>query len=124
MRLRDGGYREIILTGIQLGAYGLDLEAHSRAGERHYLLRDVIEAIARIEGIERIRLSSIEPMDWDGELVSLMAEFGGTRLARPQRATRVAAAVSTAVLVPSRPVRRHLRAARHRSGGSQAGVHR
>ncbi len=62
-RLRDGGYREIILTGIQLGAYGLDLEARSHAGGRHYPLRDVIEASARVEGIERIRLSSIEPMD-------------------------------------------------------------
>ena len=62
-RLRDGGYREIILTGIQLGAYGLDLESRSDAGERHYLLRDVIEASARVEGVERIRLSSIELTD-------------------------------------------------------------
>ena len=62
-RLRDGGYREIILTGIQLGAYGLDLESRSRSGERHYFLRDVIETSARVEGIERIRLSSIELTD-------------------------------------------------------------
>ncbi len=62
-RLRDGGYREIILTGIQLGAYGIDLEPPSKAGERHYLLKDVIEASARVEGIERIRLSSIELTD-------------------------------------------------------------
>jgi len=62
-RLRDGGYREIILTGIQLGAYGLDLESCPGAGERQYLLRDVIEASARVEGIERIRLSSIELTD-------------------------------------------------------------
>ncbi|MEI7751432.1 MAG: tRNA (N(6)-L-threonylcarbamoyladenosine(37)-C(2))-methylthiotransferase MtaB [Candidatus Omnitrophota bacterium] len=62
-RLRDGGYREIILTGIQLGAYGLDLFPSVNSGERHYLLRDVIESCARVEGIERIRLSSIELMD-------------------------------------------------------------
>jgi threonylcarbamoyladenosine tRNA methylthiotransferase MtaB len=62
-RLRDGGYREIILTGIQLGAYGLDLESRSNARERHYFLRDVIEASARVEGVERIRLSSIELTD-------------------------------------------------------------
>ncbi|MFH1800925.1 MAG: tRNA (N(6)-L-threonylcarbamoyladenosine(37)-C(2))-methylthiotransferase MtaB [Candidatus Omnitrophota bacterium] len=62
-RLRDGGYREIILTGIQLGAYGLDLEARPGAGERPYLLRDVIEASAQVEGVERIRLSSIELRD-------------------------------------------------------------
>ncbi|MFA5167494.1 MAG: tRNA (N(6)-L-threonylcarbamoyladenosine(37)-C(2))-methylthiotransferase MtaB [Candidatus Omnitrophota bacterium] len=63
IRLRDGGYREIILTGIQLGAYGLDLESRSDAEERHYLLRDVIEASARVDGVERIRLSSIELTD-------------------------------------------------------------
>ena len=62
-RLRDGGYREIILTGIQLGAYGLDLLPRSGSGDRQYLLRDVIEASARVEGIERIRLSSIELTD-------------------------------------------------------------
>ena len=62
-RLRDNGYREIILTGIQLGAYGLDLEFRSKAGERHYYLRDVIETCARVEGVERIRLSSIELTD-------------------------------------------------------------
>jgi len=63
-RLRDGGYREIILTGIQLGAYGRDLELRSHSGGRTCFLTDVIEAIAgRVEGIERIRLSSIELMD-------------------------------------------------------------
>ncbi len=62
-RLRDGGYREIILTGIQLGAYGRDLDSRSNPGERAYLLRDTIETVARVEGIERIRLSSIELMD-------------------------------------------------------------
>jgi threonylcarbamoyladenosine tRNA methylthiotransferase MtaB len=84
-RLRDAGYREIILTGIQLGAYGLDLGSSANSGRRpafekgqglplparqagvfagrHYFLRDVIEACARVEGIDRIRLSSIELTD-------------------------------------------------------------
>ena len=60
IRLRDGGYREIILTGIQLGAYGLDLK---KASTRCESLRAVIEACAKVQGIERIRLSSIELMD-------------------------------------------------------------
>ncbi len=67
-RLRDGGYREIILTGIQTGAYGLDLGAQANSGGRRYLLRDVIEACAQIDGIERIRLSSIELKDLGGSL--------------------------------------------------------
>ena len=63
LRLRDGGYREIILTGIQLGAYGLDLASYSNGGARSYLLRDVIESCVGVEGIDRIRLSSIELTD-------------------------------------------------------------
>lgn len=62
-RLRDAGYREIILTGIQLGAYGLDFESRAEVGERQYLLRDVIETSAGVEGVDRIRLSSIELTD-------------------------------------------------------------
>ena len=62
-RLRDSGYREIILTGIQLGAYGLDLKSRSGPGAKRHSLRDVIEACAGVRGIERIRLSSIELTD-------------------------------------------------------------
>ena len=67
-RLRDVGYREIILTGIQTGAYGLDLKPSAKEGARQSLLRDVIEACARVEGIERIRLSSIELTDLGASL--------------------------------------------------------
>jgi threonylcarbamoyladenosine tRNA methylthiotransferase MtaB len=42
------------------------------------LLRQIFEQTA----LPRLRLSSIEPMDWNAELIGLMAEFGGTRLAR------------------------------------------
>lgn len=63
VRLRDNGYREIILTGIQTGAYGLDGGSSSLYGGRRYLLKDVIEACSEIPGIERIRLSSIELTD-------------------------------------------------------------
>lgn len=66
-RLADGGYREIVFAGIQLGAYGLDFEApeHFRnpSARDHYFLADAIEAAAQIKGIERVRLSSIEPID-------------------------------------------------------------
>ena len=42
------------------------------------LVRQIIEHTS----LARLRLSSIEPMDWDEELIGLMAEFGGIRLAR------------------------------------------
>lgn len=66
LRLRDSGYREIVLTGIQLGAYGLDLGGGVS-------LVDALRACAAIEGIERVRLSSIEPIDVTEELIEALA---------------------------------------------------
>ena len=54
IRLRDSGYSEVVLTGIHLCSYGLDLN-------RTVSLLDVIRMIQRIDGILRIRLGSLEP---------------------------------------------------------------
>ncbi len=51
-RLIDGGFRELVLTGICLGSW------KGREGEK---FRDLVEAVAEIPGDHRIRLSSIEP---------------------------------------------------------------
>ena len=51
-RLADAGYREVVLTGIHLSSYGAD------TGE---MLLDLIEKTAQEDGIERIRLGSLEP---------------------------------------------------------------
>lgn len=51
--LAKAGYKEIILTGIHLGSYGLDLE--------NVLLIELIEDLDKIPGIDRIRLGSLEP---------------------------------------------------------------
>lgn len=53
--LADNGYLEIVLTGIHIGSYGKDLE--SGIG-----LIDVVEAVCAVDGIERVRLGSIEPV--------------------------------------------------------------
>ena len=56
--LREGGCREVILTGIETASYGLDLDVHDRYfGES---LAGVIESLADI-GFERIGLASLEP---------------------------------------------------------------
>ncbi len=60
--LVKNGHKEIVLTGIHLGAYGRELDNKVR-------LVDVLRAIHEIEGLERIRLSSIEPMDVTDELI-------------------------------------------------------
>lgn len=52
-RLAEEGYKEVILTGIHIASYGKDLE--------NINLLDIIKIIHDINGIERIRLSSIEP---------------------------------------------------------------
>lgn len=62
--LAANGYREVVLTGIHLSSYGLDLSynafAQSQDADNDALL-SVIESIAKIEGIDRIRLGSLEP---------------------------------------------------------------
>lgn len=52
-RLVETGFKEVVLTGIHIASYGKDL-----GDER---LIDLIEEIHQVEGLERIRLSSVEP---------------------------------------------------------------
>ena len=63
--LASAGYREVVLTGINLSFYGVDL------GLR---LADAVEAVCGIDGIERVRLGSIEPEVISAEDVRRFAE--------------------------------------------------
>src|SRR6266849_2340064 len=65
-RLNSAGYREIVLSGINLGTYGRDLSPRVELIE---LLRRVLDET----GVERLRMSSIEPMDVTEELIALFA---------------------------------------------------
>ena len=65
--LAKNGFKEIVLTGICLGAYGRDLEPKTS-------LVEVIEALEKIRGILRLRLSSIEAGDVTDALITKMAE--------------------------------------------------
>lgn len=60
--LAENGHREVVITGVHLGAYGRDMEGEVG-------LPDVLRKVRNIEGIQRIRLSSIEPMDISDELI-------------------------------------------------------
>ena len=51
--LVDKGYREVVLTGIHLSSYGLDLDGIT--------LLDLMVKIDKIQGLERLRLGSLEP---------------------------------------------------------------
>jgi len=63
-RLSDAGYREIVLSGINLGAYGRDFSVR---GEFIDLLRRVLDETS----IDHLRISSIEPLDVTQDLVAL-----------------------------------------------------
>ena len=65
-RLADNGYKEVVLTGIHLSSYGVDFE------EKETLL-SLIQAVHAIEGIERIRLGSLEPRIITEEFASALS---------------------------------------------------
>lgn len=58
------GYKEIVLTGIHTGGYGDDLE--------NYRLADLLEDLDRVEGLERIRISSIEASQIDDRVIAVL----------------------------------------------------
>jgi threonylcarbamoyladenosine tRNA methylthiotransferase MtaB len=66
--LAENGYKEIVITGVHLGAYGKDIN-------NKVTIADVLEKIHPIDGIERIRLSSIEPMDVPDDLIERAAQL-------------------------------------------------
>ncbi len=65
-KLLDQGYKEIVLTGIHTGAYGKDV-----SGELN--LAVLVQKISRLDGLCRLRLSSLEPQDVDYDLIDVLA---------------------------------------------------
>ena len=60
------GYREIVLSGINLGRWGRDLPSRSS-------FATLLRAILAQTTVEKLRISSVEPMDWTNELIGLVA---------------------------------------------------
>jgi threonylcarbamoyladenosine tRNA methylthiotransferase MtaB len=71
-RLVAGGYRELILTGIHLGHYGIEWN-RGRPKQEWIRLANLVEKIAALPDDFRIRLSSIEATEITRELVAVMA---------------------------------------------------
>jgi threonylcarbamoyladenosine tRNA methylthiotransferase MtaB len=67
-RLVLSGFREIVLTGVDLTAYGADLEGRPSLGAM------VRRLLAEVPEIARLRLSSLDPAEIDEELCRLLAE--------------------------------------------------
>ena len=79
------GYREVVISGINLGRWGRDLESSSQPSAVSSQLKPtthvqrletLIRAILEQTSLEKLRISSVEPMDWSDELIGLMAASG------------------------------------------------
>ena len=62
--LAHNGYKEVVLTGIHTGHYGLDL--------KEYDFSDLLREIEKIDGLERIRISSIEIMELNDKFIETL----------------------------------------------------
>ncbi|MGZ3524329.1 MAG: tRNA (N(6)-L-threonylcarbamoyladenosine(37)-C(2))-methylthiotransferase MtaB [Thermodesulfobacteriota bacterium] len=65
--LKEKGFKEVVLTGIHLGAYGLDLHPP-------FPLEKLLGQLEKEETPDRIRLSSIEPGDFSPDLISTLSQ--------------------------------------------------
>ena len=73
-RLVDNGYREIVLTGIHLGHYGVD-QNWKKPKSEWLRLYTLLRQLTDLPGEFRVRLSSIEATEVTRELLDVMAEF-------------------------------------------------
>lgn len=71
--LVTGGYKEIVLSGINLGRWGRDFSPQHR-------FEQLLGGLLEHTDVEKIRISSVEPMDWSDELIELVA--GSPRIAK------------------------------------------
>jgi threonylcarbamoyladenosine tRNA methylthiotransferase MtaB len=97
-RLVDNGYREVVLTGVDLTSYGADLPGAPRLGT---LVRQILKAVG---SLERLRLSSLDCMEIDP---ALMEAFADAERLMPHLHLSLQAGDD---LVLKRMKRRHLRA--------------
>lgn len=67
-KIAQNDIKEVVITGIHIASYGKDFE-------NNYRLIDLLEDINKIDGIERIRLGSIEPLLISEEFVSRLSKL-------------------------------------------------
>ncbi len=65
--LKENGFKEVVLTGIHLGSYGLDMKPPLS-------LEELLQRIESEDTPHRIRLSSIEPLDFSMGLISILSK--------------------------------------------------
>ena len=72
-QLVANGYKELVLSGINLGRWGRDLgrDVSDSIGRARFV--DLLRAILERTSVPLLRISSVEPMDWSDELIALAA---------------------------------------------------
>lgn len=83
--LVTAGYREVVFSGINLGRWGRDFAVSSQPsalsktdqrptinGQRP-VFEDLVRTVLSRTSLEKLRISSVEPMDWSDELIEIMA---------------------------------------------------
>ncbi|MFW6170890.1 MAG: tRNA (N(6)-L-threonylcarbamoyladenosine(37)-C(2))-methylthiotransferase MtaB [Planctomycetota bacterium] len=73
-RLIDNGYRELVLTGVHLGHYGVERN-RDKPKSQWLRLSHLVRHLVQLKGRFRIRLSSIEVTEVTRELIATMSEF-------------------------------------------------
>jgi threonylcarbamoyladenosine tRNA methylthiotransferase MtaB len=84
--LVNAGNREVVISGINLGRWGRDLAVSSPPsalsktaqkpttnGQRRFF-EDLVRTILSDTALEKLRISSVEPMDWSDELIEMMSQ--------------------------------------------------
>ncbi len=88
--LVNAGYKELVISGINLGRWGRDLKVDAPSDDattgavfestnqeslrKETRFVDLIRALLSRTSLEKLRISSVEPMDWSDELISLIAK--------------------------------------------------
>jgi len=67
------GFREVVISGINLGRWGRDFDPSLR-------FEDLVWTILEKTSLQKLRISSVEPMDWSDDLIQLIA--GSRRIAK------------------------------------------
>jgi threonylcarbamoyladenosine tRNA methylthiotransferase MtaB len=71
--LVGNGYNEIVMSGINLGRWGRDFAATNGGADRFRFV-DLLRTVLAETSIAKIRISSVEPMDWSDDLLALAAQ--------------------------------------------------
>jgi threonylcarbamoyladenosine tRNA methylthiotransferase MtaB len=69
-QLVAAGFKEVVLTGTHTGVYGQDLSSPHGVVN----LAGLVKALTEVEGLERLRISSVDPNDFTDELVEVLVE--------------------------------------------------